>query len=178
MTSRTRDWRRAKARLHGDHKRKPTYRGFQDKAWKLLYRRANKLHRARQLGKPWPYREWETLMNEARPIRVLFVCSRNQWRSPTGEAVFRRVHGVEARSAGTTRAARHTITMDDIRWADVILVMEQKHKSRLQAEFRDAVRYMPLHVLDIPDDYAFMDEELVALLQAKATPLIMPDDGS
>ncbi|MEZ5985034.1 MAG: hypothetical protein R3B94_03685 [Hyphomonas sp.] len=165
--------RRAAARNHdGDRKVRPTYRGFEDKNWKLIYRRANKLGRARQIGKIWPYREWEKLMADAAPVKVLFVCSHNKWRSTTGEAVFSRVAGVSARSAGTARDARHQITLADVRWADLILVMEDKHEQRLRADFRQEVAYKPLHVLDIPDDYQFMDEDLVALLREKCEPLI------
>ncbi len=111
-------------------------------------------------------------MSDAEPINVLFVCSMNEWRSPTGEAIFKRDNGLNVRSAGTVRGAKRTISVKDIRWADVILVMEEKHKSRLQAQFRDEVRYKALHVLDIPDEYRFMNPELVELLRAKAEPLI------
>ena len=165
--------RRAAARNHdGDRKVRPTYRGYAEKKWGLIYLRHNKLHRARQIGKIWPHREWEKLMADAAPVKVLFVCSHNKWRSTTGEAVFRSVAGVLARSAGTARDARHQITLADVRWADLILVMEDKHEQRLRADFRQEVAYKPLHVLDIPDDYQFMDEDLVALLREKCEPLI------
>ena len=165
--------RRVAARNHdGDRKARPTYRGFQEKNWKLVYLRHNKLHRARQIGKIWPYREWEKLMADAEPVKVLFVCSHNQWRSPTGEALFARMDGVQTRSAGTSSNARRPVSVADIRWADLILVMEDKHEQRLRADFRQEVTYKPLHVLDIPDDYAFMDEELMDLLRARAEPLI------
>ena len=168
----TRAARRVAGRKHGDRKREPTYRGFAQKNWKLVYLRHNKLHRARQIGKIWPRREWEKLMADASPVKVLFVCSHNQWRSPTGEVVFSRVTGVSARSAGTASSARRKITVADIRWADIILVMEDKHAQRLRADFRQEVAYKAMHVLDIPDDYRFMDEELVELIRAKAEPLI------
>ncbi len=42
--------------------------------------------------------------------------------------------------------------------------MESKHRSRIIQQFRDAVGITPLHVLGIPDDYQFMDPELVDLL--------------
>ena len=168
--------RRVLARKHGDHKVEPTYRGFAEKNWKLVYLRHNKLHRARQLGKIWPHKEWKKLMTDSEPVKVLFVCSRNQWRSPTGEAVFARVDGVSTRSAGTASNARRKISVTDIRWADLILVMEDKHKSRLRADFRQEVAYKPVHVLDIPDDYKYMDTELVELIRAKAGPLIL-DQG-
>lgn len=105
-------------------------------------------------------------------MNVLFVCSRNQWRSPTGEEVWRKVPGVEVRSAGTSRNARRRLTLVDIRWADLILVMEEKHKSRIRAEFRDEVRFKALYVLDIPDDYGFMDPELLEIIRQKTEPMI------
>ena len=53
--------------------------------------------------------------------------------------------------------------------------MEQKHKSRIMADFRDEVRYKSLHVLDIPDDYRYMEPELVELLREKSAPFIRPE---
>ncbi len=176
MTHRSRAWRRAQARKHGTraHKSEPPA-CWQEKPWRLLYFRSAKLKRAQQLGRFWPHREWESLMRDADPIKVLFVCSKNQWRSPTGEAVFRDAPGIVARSAGTARSARHAISIADIRWADVILVMEDKHKARLRAQFRDEVRYKTVHTLDIPDLYRYMDPDLITLIRDKATPLIWPD---
>ena len=105
-------------------------------------------------------------------LHVLFVCSRNQWRSPTGEKIFARVSGVSARSAGTSRSARRRVTVADIRWADMILVMEDKHKSRIKAEFRSETNFKPVYVLDIPDDYRFMDPELVEIIRDKTEAII------
>lgn len=106
-------------------------------------------------------------------MNVLFVCSRNQWRSPTGEEVWRKFPGVEVRSAGTGRNARRRLTLNDIRWADLILVMEEKHKSRIRADYRDEVRFKAVHVLDIPDDYRFMDPDLIDIIRERTEPLIL-----
>jgi len=38
--------------------------------------------------------------------------------------------------------------------------MEEKHKSRLMAEFGRIVENTPIHVLDIPDEYKYMDPSL------------------
>lgn len=103
---------------------------------------------------------------------VLFICSRNQWRSPTAEQLWRRHPLVAARSAGTSPNARHRVSVDDIAWADVILVMEEKHKSRLMAEFTRMLDGKPIHVLDIPDEYKYMDAELVEELQ-RSVPSIL-----
>jgi predicted protein tyrosine phosphatase len=43
--------------------------------------------------------------------------------------------------------------------------MEEKHKSRLLAEYRRLLENKPIHVLDIPDVYKFMEPELVDLLR-------------
>jgi predicted protein tyrosine phosphatase len=43
--------------------------------------------------------------------------------------------------------------------------MEDKHKAQLMAEFGAEVRGTPVHVLDIPDEYRYMDPELVAQLR-------------
>ncbi|ECK9403914.1 low molecular weight phosphotyrosine protein phosphatase [Salmonella enterica subsp. enterica serovar Paratyphi B str. SARA62] len=98
-------------------------------------------------------------------MNVLFICSRNQWRSPTAEQVFRRYPGLSVRSAGTSRNAKKSVSGGLLQWADVICVMEQKHKDRLMAEYRRIIENKPLHVLDIPDDYRYMDPELVRQLE-------------
>lgn len=98
----------------------------------------------------------------------------NKWRSPTSEAIFQRHDGVNARSAGTSRKARRQVNVTDIRWADLICVMEEKHLSRLRANFRSEVNCKEIYVLDIPDDYQFMDPELIDLIRDAVQPLI-PD---
>jgi predicted protein tyrosine phosphatase len=96
---------------------------------------------------------------------VLFICSRNQWRSPTAETVWRKHPDISVRSAGTSPSDRRTVSAADIHWADVIVVMEQKHKNRLVAEFTRLLEHKPIHVLDIPDEYKYMDPELVEMLE-------------
>ncbi len=101
-------------------------------------------------------------------MNILFICSRNQWRSPTAEAVWRKLPGLNVRSAGTSPKARRSVTAADIQWADIIFVMEPKHQQRLRSEFRQLLNYKRLEVLNIPDDYKFMDPELVEMLEAEA----------
>ena len=108
-------------------------------------------------------------------LNVLFICSRNQWRSPTAEQVWRRHPQLNVRSGGTSPSARHTVSADDIEWADVIFVMEQKHKSRLVAGFTGLLANKPVHVLDIPDEYRYMDPELVELLERSVSGVLSLD---
>ncbi len=99
-------------------------------------------------------------------IRVLFICSRNRWRSPTAEKLFAKRADLQVRSRGLARAARRRLTNADLDWADVILVMEDEHHDRLFERHRDAVGSKTVHVLDIPDEYRFMDPELIEILEA------------
>lgn len=101
--------------------------------------------------------------------RVLFVCSQNKLRSPTAEQVFSTWPGVEVDSAGTNHDAENPLTGELVEWAQVIFVMEKAHRAKLSKRFK---RHLKARVicLNIPDDYAFMDPALVALLNAKVAP--------
>lgn len=103
---------------------------------------------------------------------VLFICSRNQWRSPTAERIWNHP-GISVRSAGTSPRARRSVNTSDIEWADTILVMEEKHKSRLRAQYANLLRYKNVQILDIPDEYQFMDDELVTLLQDSVASILV-----
>ena len=105
------------------------------------------------------------------PWRILFVCSRNEWRSPTAERVFGRDPRWVVRSAGTARSARRRVNTGDLQWADSILVMERRHRSRLREQFPEC-RDLDVVVLDIPDDFGFMDPDLVDLLEASVRPVL------
>ncbi|MDV2079857.1 low molecular weight protein tyrosine phosphatase family protein [Marinobacter xestospongiae] len=97
---------------------------------------------------------------------LLFICSRNQWRSPTAEAIWRKHPDFNAKSAGTSPRAKKAVSLTDIRWADVIFVMEQKHKNRLKSEFTRMLDHKPIHVLDIPDEYKYMGPDLIKELES------------
>ena len=149
-----------------------------EKRWKNVYTRSAKLARAQKLGFEYP-RVTETQLvvdatgvGSAEKRNVLFVCSKNQWRSPTAEAVWRKHPLLSVRSAGTSSSARRKVSVEDIRWADVIFVMEEKHRSRLLAEFTTTVENKPVHVLDIPDEYKYMDPELVEQLRRSVGALL------
>ncbi|MDH2432586.1 phosphotyrosine protein phosphatase [Pokkaliibacter sp. MBI-7] len=111
-------------------------------------------------------------------MKLLFVCSRNQWRSPTAEQLWRRRPGYEARSAGTSPKARRTVTTSDVVWADVILVMENKHRQRLRAEFGRLLEHKPLYVLDIADEYQYMDATLIEELEARVAAVLPAESYS
>ncbi len=104
-------------------------------------------------------------------MNLLFICSRNQWRSPTAEKIFNdQFHN--AGSAGTASSAKIKITEKLINWADLIFVMEKKHKQQIIEKFSDVLKDKELIVLDIPDEYRYMDEELIQTLMFSVSPYL------
>jgi predicted protein tyrosine phosphatase len=101
---------------------------------------------------------------------LLFLCSRNQWRSPTAEALFKNHPLYSARSAGTENGARIKVTACHLGWADLIFCMERKHADRLREKFPDALAGKPLITLRIPDDFQRDDPALITLLREKLAP--------
>lgn len=106
-----------------------------------------------------------------RPLRVLFVCALNQWRSPTAELLYRNDPRLEVRSAGVRAEAKRRISEADMAWADVIFVMDRKQKSWIEERFRD-VGVPRIQVLDITDGLIYMDPELQRLLRLAIDPEI------
>lgn len=97
---------------------------------------------------------------------ILFVCGKNKWRSPTAERIYKNDERIEVRSAGVSGKSKHTISSKDIEWADLILVMESRYKWQILGLFRD----LPLpkvENLDIPDEYEYMDKELIQLIEKR-----------
>lgn len=103
-------------------------------------------------------------------LRVLFICAKNRLRSPTAEQVFAAWPGVETASAGVNRDADNPLSPELLEWAELILVMESRHRRKLAEKFRRHLAGKPIHSLNIPDDYAFMQPELVQLLRQRVPP--------
>lgn len=64
------------------------------------------------------------------------------------------------RSCGVRASARRQVSAADMEWADQIYVMESAQKSWLRERFQE-LELPPIEVLDIPDDFEFMDPELI-----------------
>lgn len=104
--------------------------------------------------------------------KILFLCSRNKLRSPTAEATFSDVDGWEVFSAGISNDADVPVGVEDIQWADYIFVMEKSHKKKLARKFGQIINEQKVISLDIPDDYAYMDEKLIEILLTKVPKLV------
>lgn len=105
-------------------------------------------------------------------MKLLFVCSRNNWRSPTAESIYKNRQAHQVRSGGTEPSAKVRISAKDILWADLIFAMEKKHKQRLLDKFPDETRNKKIVVLDIEDEYEYMDKDLIEMIQLSVDPYL------
>jgi predicted protein tyrosine phosphatase len=99
--------------------------------------------------------------------RVLFLCHQNRRRSATAERVFCKRADLDVRSAGIGEDALVRVNQRMLDWADVVFVMEERHRLELERMFPGHAALARTVALDIPDEYAFLDPELVKLLQAR-----------
>ncbi len=103
--------------------------------------------------------------DELKPERpqVLVVCGKNKRRSRTAEYLFKNDRRFSIRSVGLSPKSERQIQARDAAWSDLILVMEDAHKSRIAQLYRD-MDIAPIQVLHIDDIYEFQDPELIELL--------------
>ena len=119
----------------------------------------NKLHNIRN-----PY--------QGNSTKVLCLCSAGLLRSPTAAVVLQREYGYNTRSAGVTEDyALIDATEPLLRWADEIVVMEEWMGHLLPDFCTDKV-----YCLDVPDNYAYMDEELQKIIHKKYSQIVLGED--
>lgn len=106
-------------------------------------------------------------------VNILFVCTGNVSRSPTAEVVMRRISNGshETRSAGVSPFCPRPLSAEDIRWADVIGVMEEDHHAFILERWPEAAS--KVWVLGIEDRYHPHDPQLVQLLEGKLGELLV-----
>jgi len=92
-------------------------------------------------------------------------------RSVTAEHLYRNDARLEVRSAGVNSGARRRVGEADLKWADVVFVMENGHKRWIQERFK-GMTLPRIDVLDIPDEFEYMDEELQLTLRMMLDPEI------
>lgn len=97
---------------------------------------------------------------------ILVVCGRNKRRSRTAEHLFKNDARFAIRSARLSPKSDRKISEADLNWANLVLVMETKQKRKLKEMYPH--QDMPtIEVLNIPDNYEFMDKELVEIVTEK-----------
>ena len=103
-------------------------------------------------------------------IRALFLCGTGRARGPTASQIFGGWDGVSADFAGIWDEADDQLGREQLDWATMIFVMEQRHARRLEDRFGRALRGKQVINLSIQDKYSFMQPELVEVLMEKAGP--------
>jgi protein-tyrosine phosphatase len=94
---------------------------------------------------------------------ILVVCGRNKKRSRTAESIFKNDNRFRIRSVGLSPKSDRKISEKDLNWADLIFVMETGQRAKIWGLYRH-MELPQIEILDIPDDYEFMDKELIELL--------------
>ena len=109
-------------------------------------------------------------------MNVLFVCSQNRLRSATAEVVFSTYPNLEVLSCGTAADAVTPLSADLVHWAEVIFAMENHHRDKIRKRYGKLLDGKRLIVLRIPDNYDYMDPDLVELLKRKVSAFLKRTD--
>ncbi|MDX1936222.1 MAG: hypothetical protein SFU21_03870 [Flavihumibacter sp.] len=94
---------------------------------------------------------------------VLVVCGRNKKRSRTAEYLFKNDNRFNIRSAGLSPKSERKISENDLKWADLVFTMEVGQRAKIRGLYRH-LKIPQIEVLNIPDDYEFMNDELIEIL--------------
>jgi protein-tyrosine phosphatase len=98
-------------------------------------------------------------------LKLLVLCGRNKKRSRTAEFIYKNDPRLEIRSAGISPSSVRKVSDNDMNWAELVLVMEKNQKNKVKEMFSH-LELPQIDVLDIPDEYEFMDEELITMLKS------------
>lgn len=101
-------------------------------------------------------------------LSLLFICQFNVVRSRTAEILWDS-YGWSTKSAGIDEDSRVRITPELINWADVIFVMEDYQAEYMRENFAAQIGNRNIVVLDVHENFSFMQKELKELLTEKVT---------
>jgi predicted protein tyrosine phosphatase len=102
-----------------------------------------------------------------RKLKILFVCTVNRLRSATAHKIYEDDIRFEVTSAGTDKRAITVISLDLLTWADSIVVMEKHHRNFIRQKFPDIYKNKKIVCLYIPDEYDYMQKELIYIIKEK-----------
>ena len=94
---------------------------------------------------------------------ILVVCGRNKKRSRTAEYIFKNDSRFNIRSAGLSPKSNRQLSENDLNWADFVFVMETGQRAKIWGLYRH-LELPKIEILNIADDYEFMNEELIEML--------------
>lgn len=96
-------------------------------------------------------------------MRLLFICNQNKNRSKTAEVLFK--ERFQTKSAGLYSSKKLTATQ--LKWADVIIVMEDLQRSEIAKRFPSLYLQKRILSFDIPDVYKYDENDLKEMLNMK-----------
>lgn len=102
-------------------------------------------------------------LNMTERPNILVVCGKNKKRSRTAEFIFKNDNRFNIRSAGLSEKSDKKLSEIDLNWADLVLVKEQKQKDKIMEIYKH-IALPAIKNLNIADDYEFMDNELIEIL--------------
>lgn len=88
------------------------------------------------------------------------------------ETIFKNNKDHLVKSAGTEPVAGVRVSAKLISRADMIFVMEKRHRQRLNENLQDEMENKDVVILDIADDYSYMDEALIEIIKTSVTPYL------
>ena len=95
---------------------------------------------------------------------ILFVCTDCRLRAPTAAKIYDRRPDLEVDCGGLGDLTKRPVTEEMVEWADIIFVMEPRHVERIGRKWPALVKDKRLVNLGVPDEFAYMEGELVELL--------------
>ncbi len=107
------------------------------------------------------------IWNDNRKLKLLFVCTVNRMRSATAHKIYESDERFVVKSAGTDKTANTVLTEEILNWADSIVVMEKQHRSHMRKHFPEIYKNKRIVCLYIPDDFDYMQTELIGILKDK-----------
>ena len=88
-------------------------------------------------------------------------------RSLTASTIYADDERFEVKSAGTDRHANQVLTQELLDWADYVIVMEKYHRNKIRSAFPKVYDTKRIICLYIPDEFDYMQPELIRLLQER-----------
>jgi len=88
-------------------------------------------------------------------------------RSATAHQIYIDDSRFEIKSAGTDSEAETVLSQELLNWADTIVVMEKHHRSKIRKMSPITYDNKKIVCLYIPDDYEYMQPELINILKYK-----------
>jgi predicted protein tyrosine phosphatase len=105
-------------------------------------------------------------------MKMLFLCHGNIDRSPSVEYIYANRPGLQVKSAGTGWFAIKPVHAGLLQWCDCIICMEDIHKQYIVENYAGIIAGKRIDVLDIPNEYQYMQPELVEIIKEKMETLL------